>query len=554
MRIVAVLACFAISTCILAEPPKETLLELAKAKFASRKLTDAEEGLFIAAEQGYYFSALTGDTEQDDPENAASWSNDRIIHAECLEWLCTDREASKRVTFLGIHIIGVRIDGIVGLNSAKVSFPIKASGCAFTQDIHLQFAHLSVLILENRTHIKMLRADGIKVDGPLFLRGLVSRDGGVTLNGATIGGSLECDAAQIHGRELPDCSEPTCKAPSLLMEMARINGSVFLRRGFIAQGEVDLVGATIRGGLSCEGEFSNPNGFAIDASESKIGGQVAIERGTKIDGHVGFFATQVDGPFFIQEVSSTENTVFNLQFAKVNTLRDTDKSWPSDGNLFLDGFTYDRIDDPMSVDRRLKWLRLQPHQQFFPQPYEQLATVLRNSGLDAQARRVLIAKNEQQRRFTNRFSQDWWWYNVFGWLIGYGYAPWRAFVISLLVIGFGGIVFKIGYRNCLISPTDEKGYRKENEHFVKDTKGKRVIADEYPKFNAFIYSLEAFTPLLKLGQSSNWAPNANLGETSKWRFNLRSGGLLRLYLWFHIIAGSVLTTLWVGGLTGLVKT
>jgi hypothetical protein len=79
----------------------------------------------------------------------------------------------------------------------------------------------------------------------------------------------------------------------------------------------------------------------------------------------------------------------------------------------------------------LKWLRLQPYQEFFPQPYEQLATVLRNSGLDEQARRVLIAKNEQQRRFTNRFSQDWWWYNVFGWLIGYGYAPWRAFVISL---------------------------------------------------------------------------------------------------------------------------
>jgi hypothetical protein len=134
--------------------------------------------------------------------------------------------------------------------------------------------------------------------------------------------------------------------------MAQINGEVFLRRGFIAQGEVDLVGATIRGGLTCQGEFSNPNGVAIDASESKIGQEVSLARGTKLDGRVLFFATHVDGFFIIGEVSSTKNTVFNLGFAKVNALRDTDKSWPSQGNLFLDGFTYDRIDHPMLVDRR----------------------------------------------------------------------------------------------------------------------------------------------------------------------------------------------------------
>jgi hypothetical protein len=35
---------------------------------------------------------------------------------------------------------------------------------------------------------------------------------------------------------------------------------------------------------------------------------------------------------------------------------------------------------------------------------------------------------------------------------------------------------------------------------------------------------------------------------------LKSGSLLRCYFWFHIIAGWILTTLWVGGLTGLLKT
>jgi hypothetical protein len=187
-------ACFALSIFMLAEPPKETLLELAKKKFGSDKLTDAEKALFIDVEQGHESYALTGDKKQDDPENAASWSSDRIIHAECLEWLCIDKEASNRVTYRGIQIFGMRIDGPFDLNSAKVLFPIIASGCAFTEDIHLQYAHLPALVLDH-THIKTLSADGIKVDGPLLLPGLVSR-GGVILNGATIAGNLHCDAAQ----------------------------------------------------------------------------------------------------------------------------------------------------------------------------------------------------------------------------------------------------------------------------------------------------------------------------------------------------------------------
>ena len=69
------------------------------------------------------------------------------------------------------------------------------------------------------------------------------------------------------------------------------------------------------------------------------------------------------------------------------------------------------------------------------------------------------------------------------------------------------------------------------------------MAETYPKFNAFVYSLESFVPLIKLDQSANWAPNANRA----W------GRFLRYYLYLHITAGWVLTTLWVGAVTGLVK-
>jgi hypothetical protein len=100
-----------------------------------------------------------------------------------------------------------------------------------------------------------------------------------------------------------------------------------------------------------------------------------------------------------------------------------------------------------------------------------------------------------------------------------------------------------------VKPTKEGAYVFENEW-------RNWLSEAYPKFNAFVYSLECFVPLVKLGMSEYWMPNANHGQEIRiLKFIVfRSGAVLRLYLWFHIIAGWVLTTLWVGGVTGLVKT
>jgi hypothetical protein len=63
-------------------------------------------------------------------------------------------------------------------------------------------------------------------------------------------------------------------------------------------------------------------------------------------------------------------------------------------------------------------------------------------------------------------------------------------------------------------------------------------------------------PLVKLGVGEHWMPNASGGAKLRmYKFSrLTQGSLLRAYFWIHIIAGWILTTLWVGGLTGLIKT
>jgi hypothetical protein len=90
-------------------------------------------------------------------------------------------------------------------------------------------------------------------------------------------------------------------------------------------------------------------------------------------------------------------------------------------------------------------------------------------GLDEDARQVMIAKNEEHGRYLQSVVWDWhrplaltrffeWlWYRVFGHiLIGYGYEPWRAFVISIGVILLGWRLFRRGYFLGLITPKGRK--------------------------------------------------------------------------------------------------
>jgi hypothetical protein len=72
-------------------------------------------------------------------------------------------------------------------------------------------------------------------------------------------------------------------------------------------------------------------------------------------------------------------------------------------------------------------------------------------------------------------------------------------------------------------PTEEKAYVTKN--------GKRHLSEFQPKFDAFVYSLESFVPLVKLGVSDHWRPDPNRAEA------------LRNYLFLHMSFGWILSAL-----------
>jgi sRNA-binding regulator protein Hfq len=560
------------------------LIDLALQRFPTP--TAAQRKLFQKVAKGELADYSAEAEEDNDPADANNWGPERVLDANSIAWLCTDKQASALVTHRGIWLKGARIEGWLDLEFAKILFPLVFERSSIPQEMNLGDVEIPALHLPG-THTGPIKADGLKVAGCVFLRNGFRAEGEVRLVGATIGGNLECKGSQfinpnryalngyglkVEGNVRLDnefkaegevCLVGATIGKTLVCDggkfiesnrcalngdRLKVEGNVFLRNGFRAEGEVCLVTATIGGNLECQGsQFIKPTGGALYGDGLKVAGSVFLDDDFKAEGEVELTSMTIGRFFRWKGVDSPENVELDLRYAKIGILWDDKNSWPKSGKLFLDGLAYDAIyeEAPTDVNSRIEWLRLQydgeaegDKDQFRPQPYEQLAAVFRRSGRDIDAKKILIAKNEDKERLTKLTLGQWLWYRVFGPIIGYGYQPWRALWIGLLFVLLGWLLFRAGYRAEVITAV------KQGE-------------DASGGFSALVYSFDVFVPLVDLRQASHWLPNAKrkgeLRVSEKFRLPV-SGKVLRCYMWFETVAGWVLTMLLVAGLTGLVRT
>jgi len=265
----------------------------------------------------------------------------------------------------------------------------------------------------------------------------------------------------------------------------------------------------------------------------------------------------------MRDVRNAELSVSDLRNAVVEVLIDDEASWPAAGNLHLDGFVYGRISaGPTDAETRLKWLALQPEST--PQPYRQLAKVLREMGDDRGARKVLYEMECRRRAQEDKTWYSRLWGRVLWATIGYGLYSRRAlgWLVSLTLLGT--LLFGLGYLGGSMAPTEREAYA----CFEKQGWPPR----HYQQFNPLVYSLENSVPLLRLGQDSVWAPNPGPREQEyhgavnfapfKWlgRWSGKylpawhtAPWLLRCYRWLQIVSGWMLATLFVAGVTGVVR-
>ncbi|NEP80223.1 MAG: hypothetical protein F6K39_19875 [Okeania sp. SIO3B3] len=439
-----------------------------------------------------------------------------------------------------------------------------------------------------------LNIQNIEVKADVYLSNDFKAEGRVSLSGSTIGGKLNCSQGHF--------SNPGQNA--LNIQNIEVKTNIILSNGFKSEGKVDLTAANIKGNLDCRnGNFSNEKGTVLSAEGINVEGDILLDKGT-FQGNIYLVSARVDDTLSMVKIKQKKVTVplylrllypfikniknnpitsllqkeyqrieshymkIDLQFARIGRLRDDEQSWPQKNNLNLDGFIYQKLgtDDNIKVLKdaktRLKWLRLQP--EFFPQTYEQLAEVLKKEGDPDAATEILIHKERDIRPKLNRLSKFW---NYFlDITIAYGYKPTKALVWSSIFISIGWTSFALGHYNCSDSISNNKclfSPASEISPYTEEPNNKTIDID-YPEFNLWLYSLDTFIPIVDLHQQTYWLPNSQKGKeiirvylpiTTDIivSFKIKTGGLLQLYLWLHIIFGWILTSLWVAGFSGLVR-
>jgi hypothetical protein len=456
--------------------------------------------------------------DPDDPSNnplhAESWGAERTIRAPLLAWLSSDPEATPLVHPSGAGIKAARIAGLLDLSYQTVPFPLTLIRCALREGLDLSNAHLRAIDLR-ASATGPLSGNLTTVDGDV--RMTFGNYDQVFFYRAAIGGTLDFSAARVQSSDYPAISAVE----------SSIGGDAIFHQGFATNGMVDFRLARIGHALSFNhARFFGAQDNGLDAERARI-----------------------EGSLYWVAITLTPRTQLDLADARGVELWDDQSSWPAAGNLMVNGFQYDGFgaDSPLDASSRLRWLARQPR-GFHAQPYAELAKALTAAGETDDAIEVEIAQRVAQRREGGLRWPERAWNALLQYTIGYGFVPLRALWWIAGFVMVGAVLFRWGYRMRLVSPTEEAAY----QSFMHSG----ATPPHYPRFNAFVYSLENFLPVVDLHQGEYWRPNlphdGAAPPYSKGAKHSRAGVLLRWYLWLHILAGWILTPLLAAGLSGLI--
>jgi hypothetical protein len=445
-----------------------------------------------------------------------------------------------------INLVGARIGGDLAFANALVD--------------NLRPDGAGEAILARRVNVH----GSFTLDGGCIVRGVV------LLSGATIGRDLLCRKATLHN---PKRSALYAKdveiGDDLTLEGCGIRGDVRLERAAIT-GSVALLQPCLEGGRHRQ----------LELIHSRIGARLRFDRIP----HISPYGIDLTGA----RVGTIEVTV-----AYGPTLAE-----PTDYPLGLDGLVYDRIEHTpqlhYSRDRRLRraahiptggrawlgpcrdhiadplidWLlrhrsvSLPGHRRFHPQPFRQLAAVLRAQGNDEAARTVAIAERfATPRAFGTRTT-----HRLFGVCFGFGFLPLRALFVLSLWVAVGTIGTNLALKHDLMIETPHsaatsfmpRAHRPPIRAYVPDdapdASGKS--ADEPPENERFpqelacfdlegwldsaVYAFDTMVPFIPLKQEEK----CEFATDAHW---------LRFCRAVYTVVGWVITSLTLLTLSGIIK-
>ena len=161
------------------------------------------------------------------------------------------------------------------------------------------------------------------------------------------------------------------------------------------------------------------------------------------------------------------------------------------------------------AERDVEWFKqwLAKDRSYSPQPYEQLARVLRNAGHGGKADEILFAGKQRELREAGFLSTIWLFLQLV--LIGYGYRLWFSIFWVIGFVTLGTFIF-----------------------------GTTQISATYNIADRIFYSLDMLLPIIELSKSYN---------------EIILSGFPKYYFYFHKIMGYILAIYIGAGLSGITK-
>ena len=518
----------------------------------------------------------------------------RRVRADLIRFLLLGGPDAPRMHEKGLRLSGAWIVGPLDLEGCRVPRDIGLLDCRFDAVPVLMSAIIDTLAFDG-SDLPGLVANRLDARGDLLFRSSTIR-GRVELRGARVGGDLVFDGAKLDSPgDSALMAERISVRGGLSFRGAEVRGVITLRGGRIG-GDLDLIGATVE----------RPEGAAIEADSCQIDGDVTLRlarvagtvslvtariggdmdlTGTEVtrpgDIAVDLGRTTVAGAFFLRDGAKVTGTL-SLSGATLGAIVDEPACWPAKGDLRLNRCLYGAfLGSVVSAGRRLDWLARQTperwNEDFWPQPYEQLAHVLGEMGHDEDKRRVLIEKERlvrsARRKRTRSVStrallsaKDW----LLGVTTGYGRLPLLAIVWMFALWASGALFYAHLERISAIRPNSavvlrspewvlcatpvgeaaflpSLGAERAGLAKAKETQlscyRRQPEAAAYPKFTAAMLSADATIPGSVSGQSTYWSPDTRttMGYLGKW------------FAYFQGLAGIALGLLAVAGFSGIVK-
>ena len=405
--------------------------------------------------------------------------------------------------------------GKLNMHSLDVTGPLRMEEAKFSE-FELKGATVRHLYMSSAECQGELRLNSLSIKGSLRMN--KARFPKFTLESATIGGLFDLSGAGYNGEQGPvnmygldlsgDMLMTNAEFPCFNLTYARIGGCVDISGGEFTS--MDLTGSSIKTVLRM-----GPD----NTSRAKWSGKSSL--------------------------LLLRNTVVDT----VQAPPDLD-AFPK--KLDLNGFKYTHLgeareeereklreDDSDMGSRKPRWFTdwLKRNRSYSPQPYLQLAEVLRNMGHPVKADAILFeGKKCERREIKNRGEKSKYaWLSVLEYTIGYGYRYLRTIPWVMVLTFIGALFFAGAYHDNSVN-CETKVF----EPIICQTFSWDRSLSFQKCIEACAFSLDLLLPIVKL----NECHYKILPMLPYWA---------RCYFYFHELLGYILGSFVIAGLSGITK-